>query len=394
MSSRGGLGAAARPPAGDAGDLSMRRTALTGESIVSLALAVLVLCALAVAESNSYLLFHSLVEVFSIAVAGGIFMVAWNSRRFTGEGYLTLIGIAYLHAGIIDLLHTLAYQGMGVFQLGGADVSVQLWIAARYLQSISLVIAALCVKRRIAANVVLPLYSIVTSVLLLSVFYWRVFPIGYVEKLGLTPFKKDSEYAICFILVGAMVLFLRHRKDLDPRVLRLLLWSIAATIAAELAFTLYVSVSGVVSMVGHIFKLASFYLIYKAVVETSLMQPYDTLFRDLKRSEEALRLSELRLRMTLDEVGDGIVVVDRTGIVRYVNPAARTMLGVDTAELVGTPFGFAVEAGRSADIEVGRPDGRKTAARMRTVKTTWEGQPAYLISLHAIADANRQGGAP
>lgn len=30
----------------------------------------------------SYLLFHSLSELFSIILACGIFMVAWNSRRF------------------------------------------------------------------------------------------------------------------------------------------------------------------------------------------------------------------------------------------------------------------------------------------------------------------------
>ncbi len=33
-----------------------------------------------------YVLFHSLVEMFSIIVACGIFMVFWNSRRFLSNG--------------------------------------------------------------------------------------------------------------------------------------------------------------------------------------------------------------------------------------------------------------------------------------------------------------------
>jgi PAS domain-containing protein len=364
----------------------MGRLSLNGEGAPPVALGVFVVCVAAPIVASGFLLFHSLVEVFSIAVACGIFMVAWNARQFTGDSYLTLIGIAYLNVAIVDLLHTLAYQGMGVFELTGANVSVQLWIAARYLQSVSLLIAAACVKRRTPVNIVLPLYGLVTCVLLLSVLHWQVFPDCFVEGQGLTPFKKGSEYLICLILLGAMVLLVRHRRTLDVTVLRLFEMSIVATIAAELAFTLYVSVYGTASIVGHILKFLSFYLIYKAVVEASLVRPYDTLFRDLKRSEEALRLSGLRLQMILDEMGDGTVVVDRGGVVRYVNHAANALLGVNEGELIGKPFGFPVQAGKSTDVQIGRPDGGKATARMRAVKTTWEGLPAYLVSLHGITD--------
>ena len=40
----------------------------------------------------NYLLFHSLAEIFSIIVACGIFIVAWNSRRFLDNNYLLFIG--------------------------------------------------------------------------------------------------------------------------------------------------------------------------------------------------------------------------------------------------------------------------------------------------------------
>ncbi len=41
-----------------------------------------VLPALYLTSLYNYLLFHSLVEMFGIVIACGIFMVAWNSRRF------------------------------------------------------------------------------------------------------------------------------------------------------------------------------------------------------------------------------------------------------------------------------------------------------------------------
>ncbi len=77
----------------------------------------------------NYLLFHSAVEVFSIVITFAIFAIAWNSRRMMDSSYLLFIGIACLFVGGVDLLHTLAYTGMGVFPEYGANLPTQLWIA-------------------------------------------------------------------------------------------------------------------------------------------------------------------------------------------------------------------------------------------------------------------------
>ena len=89
----------------------------------------------------NYLLFHSLVEMFSIAVALAIFMMVWNSRHFIDNGSLKILGCAYLFISLIDLGHTLAFKGMGAFQGYGANLPTQLWIAARYMQGFTLLAA-------------------------------------------------------------------------------------------------------------------------------------------------------------------------------------------------------------------------------------------------------------
>ena len=38
----------------------------------------------------NYLLFHSLIEIFSIIVACGIFIISWNSRHTLDNNYLAL----------------------------------------------------------------------------------------------------------------------------------------------------------------------------------------------------------------------------------------------------------------------------------------------------------------
>ncbi|MBF0526508.1 MAG: PAS domain-containing sensor histidine kinase, partial [Deltaproteobacteria bacterium] len=92
---------------------------------------------------HNYLLFHSLAEGFSIAVNLAIFMLVWNSRKNLGNGYILILGFSSLSIGALDLAHTLAYQGMGVFFGHGANPATQLWMAARYVQSLSLLIASM-----------------------------------------------------------------------------------------------------------------------------------------------------------------------------------------------------------------------------------------------------------
>jgi signal transduction histidine kinase len=263
---------------------------------------VLVLLGLYLSSFYSYLLFHSLAEMFSIIVACSIFMLVWNARRFLDNNYLLFIGIAYGFVAGLDLIHTLAYKGMGVFPEYSANLPTQLWIAARYLQSISLFVAPLFLNRKLKVRFVLISYTIVVSLLLGAIFYWQVFPDCYLEGTGLTPFKKLSEYIISLLLLGSIILLLRHRQDFDRDVLRLLVWAVIFTVGAELTFTIYVGVYDWPNLVGHIFKIIAFYLIYKAIIETGLVKPYSVLFRDLKQSEEALRRYATQLQTRNEEL--------------------------------------------------------------------------------------------
>jgi len=210
---------------------------------------MLVFLGLYLTSLYSYLLFHSLAEIFSIVVAICIFMVAWNSRPFLDNNYLLVIGIAYLFVGGVDLLHTLAYAGMGVFKGHGTDLPTQLWISARYVESISLLMAPLFLGRRLAIGPLLICYAAAVGLLLGAIFHWNIFPRCFIEGAGLTPFKKISEYVISVIFLGAILTLTRRRSDFEPLVFKLITASIMVTIAAELAFTFYVHAYGISNLV-------------------------------------------------------------------------------------------------------------------------------------------------
>jgi PAS domain S-box-containing protein len=300
-------------------------------------IAILIAAGLYITGRYNYLLFHTLAEMFSIVVACGVFMLAWNSRRFLDNNYLLFIGIAYLFVGVIDLFHTLAYQGVGVMAANSPNPATQLWIAARYLEAASLLAAPFFIGRTLKIPALLAAYSAAAIVLLLSVFVWHIFPDCFLPLSGLTPFKKISEYVVSLALIVSIVLLWQNRERFDGSVFAFIVFSIAATIVSELSFTFYVSVYGLSNFIGHIFKILSFYLIYKAVIETGLTQPYDVLFRNLRKSEESVREQREWMRVTLTSIGDALIAVDTAGAITFVNNVAAQLLGIRRRNLIGQP---------------------------------------------------------
>jgi PAS domain S-box-containing protein len=238
----------------------------------------------------SYILFHIVAESFSIVIAFSLFMIAWNTRHLTKNNYVLFISIAFLFAALIDFVHTIAYKGMGIFIGYDGNLPTQLWIIARYLQSLSFLVAPWFIDRKLNPLAIFCFYISLTLLLLAAAFSGTLFPDCFIEGKGLTPFKIVSEYIICFILICSFVLLLYRREKFAPIILRLIAWSILCTIVSELAFTFYISVYGISNLIGHCFKIFSFYLIYRAIIVTGLENPYSLLFYDLKKNQEELQI--------------------------------------------------------------------------------------------------------
>ncbi len=64
---------------------------------------------------------------------------------------------------------------------------------------------------------------------------------------------------------------------------------------------------------------------------------------DRKQTESALRESQARWYKLINNTADGILVVNREGIIRFVNPAAEILFGFLAKELLGESFGIPLE---------------------------------------------------
>ena len=253
--------------------------------------ALSLLVSLYVASIPGYVLFHSLAEVFAIVISCAVFTLTWNTRRFLNNNYLLFVGIALLAASVVNSMHTLSYKGMGVIPGQDANLPTQLWIARRYLESIALLSAPCFLRRQLNPWVALAAFGGVTA-LLLGAIFGHVFPAAYVEGVGLTQFKKVSEYVIAALFLAAAFSLSRQRDHFEPDVIRALTWSLAISAGAELLFTLYTGVYDMPNRLGHFLTIVAYYLIYVAIVKTGIVRPYTLLSSanaSLSQREVALR---------------------------------------------------------------------------------------------------------
>jgi len=223
-----------------------------------------------------------------------------------------------------------------------------LWIAARAIQAVALVAAPLYLRRRLNVYAVLVVCLVVTALPLVSIFYWRNFPACFVAGSGLTQFKIVSEYIICLVLLAALVLLLMHRERFDRGVLALLVVAIALTIPQELIFTEYRQVDDPLNALGHLVKLAATYLVYVALIRTSLTKPHYVLFRELAESRDALRESLAKSERYQNEVSALLQAARAVLTYRDFEGAARSIF--DSCKgLLGATAGYVALLNASGD---------------------------------------------
>ena len=306
---------------------------------------VALLLGLFVVSQYNYLLFHTVAELFSIAVAWGVFLLVWNIRPYMRNDALFFLGISYLFIGFFDLLHTLAYKGMGVFELTNEpDLAIQLWISARGIETLALFLFPLFLGKRLRSDILLGILFLISSFIMASIFSWNLYPRFFIEGYGLTYSKVWTEYILCLIVLISIFLLYRKREFLDLKVYYYMLVSMFLTIAAELSFTLYVEVYSFSNLIGHYFKILSFFFIYISLIRSGLTNPYSLLFKELYQDKEALRESERRHRLLFENAANGValheIILNAQGEpIDYVfletNPAFEVQSGLKADQVLG-----------------------------------------------------------
>src|SRR5690554_429597 len=276
--------------------------------------------------SNGF--FYTLTGIFSVFVAWRIFIISWKTRPFLNDNFLLFLGIAYLFIGSFDLLHTLAFEQMN-YNLAG-----QFWITARYLESISLMIAPFSLNwKNIKERPVFLLYLLTTTFLLAHIMILKTFPICIIPGIGLTPFLRISELIIAVILTFSIGGLIKNRFHFESKVLHFLILSIFFTILSDLFFIFPTQITDFVFTLGSLLNIVSYYFIYKAIIQTGMEKPF--LF--LNQSQSELASEKEKLLVTLQSIGDAVIVTNAEGMIILTNKVGEELTGWGQ-EILNQPF--------------------------------------------------------
>ena len=258
---------------------------------------------------RGYLPLHTLFEIASIVVSMMVFTVGWNAHSRLLQGNIALLACMFFAIGWLDFFHTVSYQGMPDFYTpNNADKQLNYWLASRLLSAIALFVITIRPWQPFASTrsrylLMAVLVSLTLLINWLVLFHQEALPRTFIDGQGLTPFKKNLEYlSIALNVVTALLLWNKMRQPQSFNA-PLLFGAVCVMGMGEFYFTLYTTMTGGYNVLGHIYKVISYLLIYRAIVIEAIEEPYKQLAEaqhELK-AEVALRTNALSIADAANE---------------------------------------------------------------------------------------------
>lgn len=283
----------------------------------------------------NYAPLHTCLEVLAIVVSSLVFSVGWSVYQKEGSGNLMLLACGFLGVAVLDLLHTLSYQGMPDFVTASSpEKAIAFWLAARTMAFLALFGIGVLPNWRLRQSrhrwLMLGGVLAFVGVLIWIVLWHSVWvPRTFIQGQGLTAFKKGCEYLL--IVMYLFVATYLYRNSHVPQNYDALGLSAAAVVLAmsEVFFTLYADVTDGFNLLGHLYKVVAYGLIYRAVFLDSIEIPYQRLLQ----SRQALAASEAKFHAIIDESPVAYLLYDEQQRINYLNPAFVATFGYNLDDL-------------------------------------------------------------
>ncbi len=283
---------------------------------------------------QGFLLFHVLTENIIIIIHILLFVVGTRTYKFSKNSALLFISTAYLYVAALGFLHVLSYRGMNLIVGIETGMATQFWIARRLLEAASLLAATFLGVKTISYARLNFVYFLVTAGIILSIFA-KVFPVCYIDGIGLTEFKKIAEYLIISMGIITLLRLKTLRRNFDLVYVKVIGLAIVFGLAAEFAFTLYITVYDIANGIGHLLYLFSSNLLAVFIVQEGIDKPYTIMFRAVYERSIRDALTGLYNRNGLEELARA--AFERAK--RYKSTFCLLIMDLDNFKMVNDEYG-------------------------------------------------------
>jgi PAS domain S-box-containing protein len=316
-------------------------------------------------------------EVLRTTCAITVFGVVWLTRRFSLDIRSLTIAMAFLAAGILTILRLLTFPQMPSVSGSSEDIdhSLYLTVFLRYTIGVAMLGSVFIRKQSQTSKKGIRVAIFATAAYLVAVTAIVLAPgnpLPSIQQGGvlLHPGIVEMELgAICVSYIAALGYAWIAVKDNDSRYA---LVSIGMILYAQAGFAFLQSPTSedAVFLVGRATALVGFFLVFLAVMKTSLYLPYvklESATREfglaksevIKKTEEmralaqdlterrlveaALRKSEKSYRDLVETATEGVWRIDENTKTVFVNRQMAEMLGYSVEEIEGTAMSDFVE---------------------------------------------------
>lgn len=106
----------------------------------------------------------------------------------------------------------------------------------------------------------------------------------------------------------------------------------------------------------------------------------------LRKQQVKLQQATTKLHTIVNNIKDGVIVIDEAGLIQFANPAATRMFDQPLDNLLNHPLGLPIIEKHLGQIEIHRSNGEIGIAEFTVAEAEWDIQPAWIVCLRDITD--------
>jgi PAS domain S-box-containing protein len=279
---------------------------------------------------HTYVPIHTTLEFLAMLIAGLVVATVWFTPTREVSPSAVVIASALIATTMLDFLHVMSINGMGDFITpASSQKGIAFWIAARTCATTGFLVGAfiprsVIVQRKIRNRLGLGCMVLAAVVAYIVLAYESWAPVFFIAGKGTTPLKATWEVVLSGILCAAAWRFYMTARSSEESYNALMFGAVAFSALGELFFTSYTVANDAQNLLGHLYKIMSYWLIFQAIYILSARKPYERLnlqTQQLAQLNESLRAQSL----ALDSTATPVLITDVNGEVHWRNRASRAI---------------------------------------------------------------------
>ena len=338
---------------------------------------------------------HTLLELFAISIAILVVTSAWHTFDTDTAQRSQAVIAGFTVVAVCDMLHVLSFPGMPAFvQPSSTGSTIFYWLMGRSAEALTIALITFSVAPKLPRGISLLIgLAVAAAIAVFGMNHLADFPQTYIDGVGLTPFKVQFEMTLSAINALLAVLLWIQANRRGSRELALMSLSSLFTGLGGLAFASYVVMSDIQNLGGHVFKIAAYALLYRAIFIANTSAP----FAALKASEAQNR----EYREVMKTLGANLhnsiiyqVIQPPTGMPRFtqVSDSVERILGLKPDVLYQDRRAW-MGLLNAADVELVTTAERRSLESMTTIDVTvrMTGPDGRERRMHCLAAPRRLG---